>query len=92
MLCRLEPGKRFQRLLHQQNIEHKERTRIDRYTYRRFGDQLFSGVPLNTFMDATEAEIWNIIKLSPVKVDSPLNSYLCVHWILDVKQLLLYYY
>ena len=26
----------------------------------------FSGVPLNTFMDATEAEIWNIIKLSPV--------------------------
>ena len=27
----------------------------------------FSGVPLNSFMDATEAEIWNIIKLSPVK-------------------------
>ena len=27
----------------------------------------FSGVPLNTFMDATEAEIWNIIKLSPDK-------------------------
>ena len=27
----------------------------------------FSGVPLNTFMDATEAEIWNIIILSPVK-------------------------
>ena len=27
----------------------------------------FSAVPLNTFMDATEAEIWNIIKLSPVK-------------------------
>ena len=27
----------------------------------------FSGVPLNTFMDATEAEICNIIKLSPVK-------------------------
>ena len=27
----------------------------------------FSGVPLNTFMDATKAEIWNIIKLSPVK-------------------------
>ena len=27
----------------------------------------FSEVPLNTFMDATEAEIWNIIKLSPVK-------------------------
>ena len=27
----------------------------------------FSGVPLNTFMDATEAGIWNIIKLSPVK-------------------------
>ena len=27
----------------------------------------FSGVLLNTFMDATEAEIWNIIKLSPVK-------------------------
>ena len=27
----------------------------------------FSGVPLNTFMDAAEAEIWNIIKLSPVK-------------------------
>ena len=27
----------------------------------------FSGVPLNTFMDDTEAEIWNIIKLSPVK-------------------------
>ena len=27
----------------------------------------FSGVPLNTFMDATEAEIWNIIKRSPVK-------------------------
>ena len=26
---------------HQQNIEHKERTRIDRYTYRRFGDKLF---------------------------------------------------
>ena len=26
----------------------------------------FSGVPLNTFMDATEADIWNIIKLSPV--------------------------
>ena len=53
---------------HQQNIEHKERTRIDRYTYRTFSDKLFfSGVPLNTFMDATEAEIWNIIKLSPVK-------------------------
>ena len=28
---------------------------------------VFSGIPLNTFMDATEAEIWNIIKLSPVK-------------------------
>ena len=27
----------------------------------------FSGVPLNTFMDTTEAEIWNIIKLLPVK-------------------------
>ena len=27
----------------------------------------FSGVPLNTFRDATETEIWNIIKLSPVK-------------------------
>ena len=27
----------------------------------------FSGVPLNTFMDATEAEIWNIIKLLRVK-------------------------
>ena len=27
----------------------------------------FSGVQLNTFMDDTEAEIWNIIKLSPVK-------------------------
>ena len=27
----------------------------------------FSGVPLNTFRDAAEAEIWNIIKLSPVK-------------------------
>ena len=27
----------------------------------------FSGVPLNTFRDATEAEIWNIIKLSTVK-------------------------
>ena len=27
----------------------------------------FSGVPLNTFMGATEAEIRNIIKLSPVK-------------------------
>ena len=26
----------------------------------------FSGVPLNTFMDANEVEIWNIIKLSPV--------------------------
>ena len=26
-----------------------------------------SGVPLNTFMYATEAEIWNIVKLSPVK-------------------------
>ena len=34
-------GKRFQRLFHQQNIEHKEQTRIDRYTYRRFGDKLF---------------------------------------------------
>ena len=28
---------------------------------------LFFWIPLNTFMDATEAEIWNIIKLSPVK-------------------------
>ena len=27
----------------------------------------FSGVPLNIFMDATEVEIWNIIKLSHVK-------------------------
>ena len=27
----------------------------------------FSGVPLNTFMEANEAEIRNIIKLSPVK-------------------------
>ena len=27
----------------------------------------FSGVPLNTFRDGTEAEIWNGIKLSPVK-------------------------
>ena len=38
----------------------------------------FSGVPLNTFMDATEAEIWNIIKLSPVKscVLDPLPTWL----------------
>ena len=34
-------GKRFQHLFHQQNIEHKEQTSIDRYTYRRFGDKLF---------------------------------------------------
>ena len=34
-------GKLFQRLFHQNNIEHKERTRIDRYTCRRFGDKLF---------------------------------------------------
>ena len=27
----------------------------------------FSGVPLNTFMDAIEADIWNIIKVSPVR-------------------------
>ena len=27
----------------------------------------FSGVPLNTFLDATEADIWNIIKLLPDK-------------------------
>ena len=27
----------------------------------------FSGTPLSTFMDATEIEIWNIIKLSPAK-------------------------
>ena len=27
----------------------------------------FFGVPLNTFIDATEADIWNIIKLSQVK-------------------------
>ena len=41
---------------------------IDRYTYRgSVTNCFFSGVPLNTFMDATEAEIWNIIKLSPVK-------------------------
>ena len=39
--CKNKTGKRFQRLFHQQNIEHKERTRIDRYTYRRFGDKLF---------------------------------------------------
>ena len=31
----------------------------------------YSGVPLNTCMDATEAEIWNIIKLSPVKLCEP---------------------
>ena len=38
------------------------------YIYRRFGDKLFfSGVPLNTFMDDIEADIWNIIKLSLVK-------------------------
>ena len=38
----------------------------------------FSGVPLNTFMDATEAEIWNIIKLSSVKSCEldPLPTYL----------------
>ena len=59
--------KRFQRLFHQQNIEHKERTRIDRYTYRRFGDKLFFWSSTKYLYDATESEIWNIIKLSPVK-------------------------
>ena len=67
-----ETVKRFQRLLLQQCIEHKERNRIDRYTYRWFGDKRFSGVPLYAWcldipMDATETEIWNIIKQSPVK-------------------------
>ena len=27
----------------------------------------FSGVPLHTFKETTEADIWNIIKMSPVK-------------------------
>ena len=39
----------------------------DRYTYRCSVTNSFSGVPLNTFMEATEAEIRNIFKLSPVK-------------------------
>ena len=38
----------------------------------------FSGVPLNTFRDAIEAEIWNITKLSPVKSCEldPLHTWL----------------
>ena len=38
----------------------------------------FSGVPLNTFMEATEAEIRNIIKMSPVKSCEldPLHTWL----------------
>ena len=42
----------------------------------------FSGVPLNTFMDATEADIWNIIKLSPVKSCEldPLPTCLRYNW------------
>ena len=41
---------------------------IDRYTYRRFGDNLFFWSSTKyTVIDATEAEIWNIIKLSPGK-------------------------
>ena len=32
-----------------------------------FYDNLISGTPLSTFMDATEIEIRNIIKLSPAK-------------------------
>ena len=39
--CKRKLANDFQRLFHQQNIEHKERTRIDRYTYRSFGDKLF---------------------------------------------------
>ena len=68
----------YSAFFHQQHIEHKERTRIDRYTYRGSVTNCFSGVPLNTFMDATEAEIWNIIKLSPVKSCEldPLHTWL----------------
>ena len=33
-----------------------------------FYDKLFSGTPLTTFMDATEIEIRNIIKLSTAKL------------------------
>ena len=36
-----------------------------------FYDNLFSGTPLTTFMDATEVEIQNIIKLSPAKSCEP---------------------
>ena len=46
----------------------------------------FSGVPLNTFMDATEAVIWNIIKLSPVKSCEldPLPTWLLKECIAEV--------
>ena len=33
----------------------------------------FSGVPLNTFMDATEAEIWNILNC---RLTDPLPTWL----------------
>ena len=38
---KVKESKGDQRLFHQQNIEHEERTGIGRYTYRRFGDKLF---------------------------------------------------
>ena len=50
----------------------------------------FSGVPLNTFMDATEAEIWNIVKLSPVKSCEldPLPTWLLKECIAELVHLI----
>ena len=39
--CKRKLANDFSAFFHQQNIKHKERTRIDRYTYRRFGAKLF---------------------------------------------------
>ena len=45
---------------------------------RQQGLPTMMDIPLNTFMDATEAEMWNIIKLSPVKSCEldPLSTWL----------------
>ena len=69
--------KRFQRLLLQQNI----------YTDGSVTNS-FSGVPLNTFMEATEAEIRNIIYLSPVNACEPLPTWLLKECIAELVPLI----
>ena len=44
---------------------------IKKYNYNLTNQIILFNVYSNTFVDVTEAEIWNIIKLSPVKSCEP---------------------